>query len=387
VGRNSRWTEDQIREKFLSVGLELGAPVGPHLGTRTKWNARCTSCGELTKRSLSSLLTTGTDIGCQSCSIKERSAKSRLSDQEARQFLNLLGLNPLVQYPGSQVPWEAECVTCGQKVSRTYSALKDAVKIWGITQGCQYCNGTRIIDAEMNEILTKFGLIPVEDYVSNSLPRLFTCAKCGAETRQTYINIRRKLRSGALSFGCPKCSFDESGRRRAETEENAILRFNEVGLRMIGKYVNARKSIECECLKCGAITKQTLNGVKNGKTCKFCAVRGIQHGEPAYLYIVQNEFHGSLKVGIGNIGNKNDRLLSHHRQGWSLVRKWEFATGQEAEILETAVFRWIRYEKRIPIHLSKGEMPQGGWSETLSQDAIPLEELIAKIEVLRNLFI
>jgi hypothetical protein len=64
------------------------------------------------------------------------------------------------------------------------------------------------------------------------------------------------------------------------------------------------------------------------------------------------------------------------------VRKWEFATGQDAEVIETAIFRWIRNEKKIPIHLSKGEMPHGGWSETLSQDAIPLEELIDKIEKL-----
>jgi hypothetical protein len=265
-------------------------------------------------------------------------------------------------------------------VSRTYSALQDAVKTWGINIGCPYCTGSKVIDTEVQSVVDQFGLIPLEAYANNSSPRLFMCQKCGAETRQTFINIRRKVRSGALSFGCPQCSLNESARRKAESQENAVARFLDVGLRLIGKYENARKAIECECLKCGSITKQTLNGVKNKNTCKFCAQRGIQHGEPAYLYLIENSFHNSLKVGIGNIGNKNDRLTSHHRQGWSLIKRWDFNTGEEAEKVETIIFRWIRNEIGIPIHLSKGEMPQGGWSETFSQDSIPISRLIAKIE-------
>jgi hypothetical protein len=375
-----RISTEQLIEKFRSVQLEPIDASGVYKNTRTKIKAKCELCGIVVERSLSSILSTGTNIGCQVCSKRQKTEKSRLTDEQARELFIRLGLNPIGPYPGSQIKWVATCNFCGRKVSRTYSALQDAIKTWGIKIACQYCNGNKVIDSEVQSLVVQFGLIPLEAYSNNSSPRLFKCQKCGAETRQTFINIRRKIRSGALSFGCPQCSFNESGRRKAETEENAEARFLDVGLRLIGKYENARKAIECECLKCGSITKQTLNGVKNGKTCKFCAQRGIQHGEPAYLYLIENSLHNSLKVGIGNIGNKNDRLTSHHRQGWSLIKRWDFNTGEEAEKIETIIFRWIRNEIGIPIHLSKGEMPQGGWSETFSQDSISMNRLIAKIE-------
>ena len=284
---------EQLIEKFRSVQLEPIDASGVYKNTRTKIKAKCELCGIVVERSLSSILSTGTNIGCQVCSKRQKNEKSRLTDEQARELFIRLGLNPIGPYPGSQIKWVASCNFCGRKVSRTYSALQDAIKTWGIKIACQYCNGNKVIDSEVQSLVDQFGLIPLEAYSNNSSPRLFKCQKCGAETRQTFINIRRKIRSGALSFGCPQCSFNESGRRKAETEENAEARFLDVGLRLIGKYENARKAIECECLKCGSITKQTLNGVKNGKTCKFCAQRGIQHGEPAYLYLIENSLHNS----------------------------------------------------------------------------------------------
>lgn len=379
MGKGKDWKRDEIARIFQNAKLTLLEPLGDPKQRRTKWNAECQICGQVINRSFDSLLSTGTDIGCQKCSAKAKGERGRTDKTKAVEFLKSLGLNPLTDYPGSQKHWSSQCIHCEREVSRSYSALKDAVKKWGIKIGCPYCNGNRIIETDMQEILDKFGLIPKEAYTNNESPRLFECAKCGAETRQSYINIRRKLRQGALSYGCPTCSFNESGRRRAESEENAIVKFQQVGLRMIGKYENARKSIECECLRCGAITRQTLNGVNNGKTCKFCAQRGIQHGEPAYLYLVQNQLHNSLKVGIGNIGNKNDRLKSHYKQGWELVYRWDFETGLQAESIETMVFRWLRNDLNLPMHLSKNEMPQGGWSETISADAIPLTTLIDEI--------
>ena len=376
-----RITIDELILKFQSVQLELIDPDGLYKNTRTKLKAKCNLCGKIIERSLSSILSTGTDIGCQECSRKRKTEKSRLTDEQARELFIRLGLNPAGPYPGSQKKWDASCNFCGRKVSRSYSALQDAIKTWGIKIACPYCNGNKVVESEVQSLVGKFGLIPLEEYTNNSSPRLFRCQKCGAETRQTFINIRRKIRSGAFSFGCPQCSFNESGRRKAETEDNAVARFLDVGLRLIGKYENARKPIECECLKCGAITKQTLNGVKNGKTCKFCAPRGIQYGEPAYLYLIENSHHNSLKIGIGNYGNKNDRLVSHNKQGWSLFKSWDFKTGEEAEKIEFLVIELVRNEIGIPVHLSKSEMPQGGWTETFSADSISLlglEKIVEK---------
>ena len=234
-----RISVEQLIAKFRSVQLEPIDPSGAYKNTRTKLKAKCKLCGKTIERSLSSILSTGTDIGCQECSRKRKTDKSRLTDEQARELFIRLGLNPEGPYPGSQKKWEASCSFCGRKVLRTYSALVDAIKTWNIKIGCPYCNGNKVIETEVQSLVDKFGLVPLEAYSNNSTPRLFKCQKCGAETKQTFINIRRKIRSGALSFGCPQCSFNESGRRRAETEENAIARFLDVGLRLIGKYENA----------------------------------------------------------------------------------------------------------------------------------------------------
>lgn len=372
--KNKISVEDLI-SKFRSVQLEPIEPIGKFKNSKTKWKARCKICDEITVRSLNSLLSTGTKIGCLACSLKLKSKNQLLAEETVRREFLRLGLTPIGPYPGSQKNWESICTSCQRQIFRSYGSLRDAVKKWGIEIGCPYCNGNRVVEGEVSMILEQYGLSPIEDYSNNWTSRLYRCMTCGAETRKSFTNIRRMIRSGSLSYGCPQCSLKAMGQRKAESQENASGRFLEVGLRLIGTYENARKSVSCECLKCGAITKQTLNGVKNGKTCKFCAKKGIQLGEPAYLYLITNSLHNSIKIGIGNIGNTNDRLLIHYKHGWALVRRWDFQTGEAAEKTEKRILAIIRLDKSIPPHLSKEDMPQGGWSETIDADSISIHDL------------
>jgi hypothetical protein len=74
-------------------------------------------------------------------------------------------------------------------------------------------------------------------------------------------------------------------------------------------------------------------------------------------------------------------LVSHNKQGWSLFKSWDFKTGEEAEKIEFLVIQLVRNEIGIPVHLSKSEMPQGGWTETFSADSISLlglEKIVEK---------
>jgi predicted RNA-binding Zn-ribbon protein involved in translation (DUF1610 family) len=127
----------------------------------------------------------------------------------------------------------------------------------------------------MDKLFAKFGLKPLESYKKNSIAMKFECVKCGLVTKQSLGNIQKKQRLGALSYGCPECTFREMGSRYAVTQIDATNRFFKVGLELIGEYSNARKYVDCRCMKCGVITKQSLNGVNNGKTCKYCSEKGI----------------------------------------------------------------------------------------------------------------
>jgi hypothetical protein len=169
------------------------------------------------------------------------------------------------------------------------------------------------------------------------------------------------------------------GRRYSENPDVARQKFLNADLEMLGEYKTARLPIEAKCLKCGAITKQTLNGVMNGKACKFCFHVGIKYGEPAYLYLIYHaEFH-SIKFGISNVEANLNRLLSHKKNGWQEYKSFNFDTADEAEFYETLVLNWLRRERKLPPHLVRELMPQGGFTETVDADEITLAEIEIKL--------
>jgi hypothetical protein len=156
-------------------------------------------------------------------------------------------------------------------------------------------------------------------------------------------------------------------------------KFANAGLVMTGEYQTARIPVSCICQKCGAKTKQTLNGVMNGKTCKYCYHVGIKYGESAYLYLILHEELQSIKVGISNHEANLNRLESHKKNGWVLYKSYDFDTANEAEWFETRLLNWLRKERHLGIHLVRELMPQGGFSETVDRTEISISEIEQKL--------
>lgn len=367
-----RLSNEQVNGILEQVKLEL---LVPYKNYKQKLKCRCLRCKKIVHRSISSIKSTKTQIGCQRCSLQIKSEASGMQEVEAREIFSSLGLIPTGQFAGSQKKWQSVCIRCGSLNFFAPSYLRNASKRYGFKIGCPYCRNHRMQTGDMNKLFNKFGLKPMEAYKKNSVAIKFECLKCGSVTKQSLGNIQKKQRLGTRSYGCPGCSFKEMGSRYAVSHSEVKHRFAMVGLELIGAYSNARNYMECKCAKCGAITKQSLNGVNNGKTCKFCSEKGLALATPSHLYLIQHKKFESFKVGIGNIGRKNDRLQIHIKQGWDLLQKWNFESGKEAQEVETRVFKHIRGNKKLPIHLSKDHMPQGGWSETINADSITLPEL------------
>lgn len=367
-----RLSNEQVNKILNEVKLES---LQLYKNSKQKLKCRCLICEQITFRSINSINSTGTQIGCQKCSQKTKSESSSMQELEAREIFSSLGLLPTGPFLGSQTKWQSTCVKCGSPNSFSPSYLRNASKRYKFKIGCTYCRNNRMRLGDMDKLFAKFGLKPLESYKKNSIAMKFECVKCGLVTKQSLGNIQKKQRLGALSYGCPECTFREMGSRYAVTQIDATNRFFKVGLELIGEYSNARKYVDCRCMKCGVITKQSLNGVNNGKTCKYCSEKGIALSYPSHLYLMQHEEFESFKVGIGNIGRKNDRLKIHIKQGWSLLQKWNFETGKEAQEIEIIILKYIRSEKKLPIHLLKEHMPQGGWSETINSESITKTEL------------
>ena len=88
-------------------------------------------------------------------------------------------------------------------------------------------------------------------------------------------------------------------------------------------------------------------------------------------------------MGIANLAKTKlaDRLYHHGKRGWVLVKRWDFKDSSKIQIIEKQVFKVLRKEMNIPPYLAKDDMPFGGWTETLSADAISVTNLSKLIEI------
>ena len=110
------------------------------------------------------------------------------------------------------------------------------------------------------------------------------------------------------------------------------------------------------------------------------AHHGYDFNSPGILYLLTNLELESHKVGITNINAREKRLDKHAKEGWITYETWLFENGNSAFDVEQKVLVWLREELRLPIHLSKKQMPQGGFTETVDAQEIDLSEISHKVK-------
>ncbi|AXH66336.1 hypothetical protein SEA_SATIS_177 [Streptomyces phage Satis] len=97
------------------------------------------------------------------------------------------------------------------------------------------------------------------------------------------------------------------------------------------------------------------------------------------VYVVFSESLGSLKIGISS--NLSGARVSQHTQyGWVVLQEWTMARLESARKVEREVLRELRVDRNLPAHLTAEQMPQGGWTETVSAGLIDSEELVALVD-------
>lgn len=86
---------------------------------------------------------------------------------------------------------------------------------------------------------------------------------------------------------------------------------------------------------------------------------------------------------MGNVKKYPDRLKSFLNGGWATHKVWQTVNGSKALKIESAVFRIIRKEMKLPSYLATEDMPvTGGKTETVDADSITLlqlEKIIKKV--------
>lgn len=105
----------------------------------------------------------------------------------------------------------------------------------------------------------------------------------------------------------------------------------------------------------------------------------IAKSKRAYVYLMKHDIYNSVKVGISG-GGFPHRVMQHVDNGWTFVGAWLNIDGVLAYQIEQSVigsWRMSGFEK----HLKAADMPQGGATETVSQNYVSFPQLINQISM------
>jgi hypothetical protein len=281
-------------------------------------------------------------------------------------------LEPLEPYPGAMVPWKVKCLDCGNSANPRYAHIQQGRK------GCKFCgyktstDGRRTSQEEVFQVARAAGFEPLEPYKGRHFPWKCICLKCKKEIAPHY--------SGIISGGgCRYCS------GLVVDPIEAVKVMKKAKLQTLVPYPGAGKPWLCKCSKCGKEITPRYSSVRMGiGGCKYCATHGYDFSKGGILYLITHENLNSHKIGITNDGAKEKRLEKHLKQGWKTYKTQYFHDGNRAFEIEQEVLTWWRNDLGLPSYLSKEEMPQGGFSETVDSSEIDLLTIWSYVELINK---
>ncbi len=352
--------DPKVAEKvMLKAGLK---PLVPYPSSYKPWKCECLVCGNIVKPPYKQI---ARGIGgCRTCRYIKSGKSNSNSEIEAVALMLKNNLKPLEPYKNKDKPWKSICLICKKKVNPSFGNIKRG------QAGCKWCTRKFLDPKEAVIKMRKQGYEPLTKYVNDRVGWKSRCLKCGKISYPQYAPTSRAKNI----TGCKYCNI------RFMDDKSANKIMLEAKLKPLEPYKNARTPWKSRCLKCKNIVTPMLSNVQKERGCQFCSPLGINMKIPSYLYLITHNRLNSHKVGIGNVRSVKrsweDRLVRFKREGWDIYKVWNFKTGGEALKIEKAVFKVIRKDLKLPIHLSKEQMPKTeGQSETINADSITLLEL------------
>lgn len=173
----SRVSESQAAAEVTAAGF---TPLEPYPGgMHVPWKCRHEPCGVETRLRVAALRQGRS--GCWTCSYRTRAVGRRIAEPEA--LMRDAGAEPLVPYPGSNLPWACRCLTCGEEISPRLGHVRRG------SQPCAYCAGNALPPARAEAEMRLKGLEPLEPYPGSMKRWLCRCEICGAEVRPRHNSI------------------------------------------------------------------------------------------------------------------------------------------------------------------------------------------------------
>lgn len=362
IQNSKRSLKNSNLEKYIKIISQRGGKLHAteYRGLKGTYFVECEN-GHTWYSTLSGL---GTTRWCEICARKNRSQKLRKPLPEIKTLFDNASIEMLSEFKSVNSSVKGRCLRCGNEVNVIPSNLRRG------QGGCKVCGSKiggrklRISDEDAKKKFFESGYEILEGYVSNQIPVKSRCLTCG---EISFPNLHN-LTPGAIT--CKFCV------PHAPLSQQAVEKiYSDLGFTLRDKYERSGKPMQCVHITCGNDIKISHNALISGNGCRFCNFGGFDFNSPGYLYIVHHEVFDSIKVGISGTGSKSNRLKDHKRHNWKLYEKFNFEKGDEAYEVEQSFFRFVRTELNIPVHLASEQMPQGGFTETISGDEISLLEV------------
>jgi hypothetical protein len=343
-------------------------PLEPFQRATKPWKCKCLKCNSVIKVKFTRVKTDGNT--CATCYKLNHPRTNALDHKTALKVMKSKNLKPLVTYPGAMKPWKSKCLDCGNVISPRYAHIQQGRK------GCKFCgieknrNSSRTSQDVVYEVARKAGFEPQEPYKSRHVPWKLKCLKCGKIVTPHYGRI-------ADGGGCGWCN------KVFVDPKEAKQKMLKGKLKPLEKYPGAGKPWKCKCLKCGKTVFTRYSQLASGiGGCKYCANRGYDFSSPGILYLITNAKLEAHKIGITNLNSKEKRLKDHFQNGWIEFRSKLFQDGNDAYVIEQEILTWFRSELQLPNALGPKDMPQRGWTETVSSVEIDLASIWTKVELI-----
>jgi hypothetical protein len=352
-------TEEEVSLTLLKVDLKL---IGEYKNSKIPVEVGCLKCGTLLKVAMSSIRKTE-EFHCSGCNPKRSFLRRKSLTEGEFEELKKTFLEHHFELLGSYRSVNRTVlvrhITCGTESERSLKSIKTGAGF------CKGCTKNRVLtEVEALEVLDEAGFEPIGKFVNVDTPWESRCKKCGKILTPTIHTLKSK------GSGCAYCN----GVR--VDPDDAVKLMISAGYTPLEPYRNNKVKWKSKHEVCGKVVYPMYNSIQNGQGgCTDCADK-YSYFETSYFYVMEHEAFQSLKIGISNTESKDDRVIVHSKHGWKLLQRIDFENGFLAYEFEQTLLKHLRITMKIPVHLSKSEMPQSGFSETFSIETISKSSLL-----------
>jgi hypothetical protein len=309
----------------------------------------------------------------------------------------VLGLEPCEPHVDSSTPRRCECVGCGSSSTVAYGAIRNSTVYhcgacssrlsyeqglaadparWGISKiqaARMLLSDGFVVRDRTGEIMGAEALAAWMEHVWFPVPA--ECIECGT-TMQWNLRMRLATAHGKDRIACFTCmSLPQAAEQDSLFEAHGLRRDQRA-------YARYGDKVSAHCLYCGAERLISATDLLRAVTpCLSCAAP-VDPDAPHHVYQLHFPALAAFKIGITNAETRRSRTAVHEAHGAIIVEVHETPNWRAAKTVEDHVLRLVR---GYPSGCTARDFPQGGYTETWSEDAgaVDLGDIIARLRELR----